>query len=538
LLKFGREPKFMKQFKVAGFQVAEGLGRIGMLVIDLHPLKSRPENELAMHADLQQSIGEEIDCRIEDWKFVGTVESAETRAQGSLFRLTVRDALSKLDQTFASQVFAERTVEDILAALLPPKQDFECTGGCGSAQIKLAIQYQESNLTFLRRVAQRVGGQVWCSGGKVYLGTGPTSDSFKLLLGRDLSDFSIQTRVGPESVAVDSVPYVDKNNVQRSTIELAGAKYGDVQDAAVDLRKKLGEKAEFHIVHEDSSFDDTGQFGRQFLRSRSFGRLTVTGTVARPLPIGAKLTLENFDRSSGQTKGRENTMVKTITGYGDSATGESNWQLEAANPESVLDEDDRVPDKVVTSTAIVDDADDPNKSNRVSVYFPWDRNETSIRWLRVTTPSWGDSHAFFMPPKIGDTVLVTWGRMDMDPVVLGCVSAGDDLDLYKEAIVLKTVDGHTITVGGNTIRINNESSGGKTDIKVLPDQVVVTTKNNQKVTIGSDSLKLVNGGSSIEIQSAKVVIKSAEVEISSSAGASVKLSGPQVSVNNGALEVI
>jgi hypothetical protein len=126
----------------------------------------------------------------------------------------------------------------------------------------------------------------------------------------------------------------------------------------------------------------------------------------------------------------------------------------------------------------------------------------------------------------------------MDPVVMGSVSAGDELDVSSELAVVKTTEGHTITVGKKNIKILNEAGGGATELEILPDQVVVKTKKGQSVTIGSESLKLDSGsGSSIEIQSAKIVISATEVEISGG-GASVKLSNSQVSINNGALEVM
>jgi len=544
LLTFEGDPKFLEKFRVVGYQVAQAFGDIGTLFVSLHPLKFRTELELETHADLQQLLGEELACGVGDWKFVGTVETVETMTQANAFQLTIRDPLARLDKIYASQVFTDQTLSDIATEVMPPKVDYQFLGGCDSYKFRMAIQYEESTFDFLKRLMQEVGGQIWCSGGVVYFGTAPSDESVTLRLGRDISSFSIRTGLGPETVAVDSVPYADKNTVQRTDAEMAAKKWGDIQDAAIDLRKKHEETKSFHIVHEDAGYEDTGQLAQRFLRAQASGRFFLTGILKAPVPLGTKLSVENFQpgkKEDGTIEKTltEETVVTRFVGIGDPTGTEDRWEVEAENPESILDLDDHVPDRMVTSTAIVEDADDPTKMNRVRVYFPWDATQNSTPWLRVATPSWGADHAHYIPPKPGDTVLVTWGLRDIDPVVLASVPAGDELDLSDEVMVLKTVEGHTVTVGTNNIKILNEAEGGATELEILPDQVVVKTKNGQEVTIGSDSLKLDSGsGSSIEVQSSKIVITAAEIEISTTGGGAVKISGPTVSINNGALEVV
>jgi hypothetical protein len=544
LLVFEGEPKFLRKFRVAAYQAAQAFGDIGTVFVSLRPLKFRSELELETHADLQKMLGEELTCGVGDWKFVGTVESVETMTQANVFQIGIRDVLAKLDKIYSSQVFTDQTLGDIVAELMPPRVNYEFLGGCDSYRFRIAIRYEESTFDFLKRLMQEVGGQIWCSGGVVYLGTAPSDESVTLRLGRDITGFSIRTGLGPESVAVDSVPYADKNTVQRSEVEMTSKKWGDVQAAAIDLRKKHDETKSFHIVHEDAGYEDTGQLAQRFLRAQASGRFFLTGVIRVPVPLGTKLSVENF-QPANQEKGLsektliEETVVTRFVGVGDPSGTEDRWEIEAENPESILDLDDHVPDRLVTSTAIVEDADDPMKMNRVRVYFPWDATQNSTPWLRVATPSWGADHAHYIPPKPGDTVLVSWGLRDVDPVVLASVSAGDELDLSGEVMVLKTVEGHTVTVGKNNIKIVNEAEGGGTELEILPDQLVVKTKNGQEVTIGSDSLKLDSGsGSTIEVQSSKIVISAAEIEISSTGGGAVKISGPQVSINNGALEVV
>lgn len=539
MLTFEGKPKFLEKFRVVGYQATQAFGEIGMLSVSLRPLKFRTELELETHVELQEMLGEALECKIGEWKFAGTVESVETRTHENFFWLILRDPLAKLDKVFMSRVFTDQTLGDIASEVIPSNLDFQFLGGCDSYKLRLAVQFRESSFAFLKRLLHGVGGQIWCSGGVIYLGTAPLEETVTMRLGRDISDFTIETGLGPEKVGVDSIPYIDKNTVQRTDVELTSKKWGDVQAAVIDLRKKHDETRSIHIVHEDAGYEDTGQMAHRLLRSQASGRFRLAGQLKVPVSLGATLKIENtHEGDSGGNVLTEETVVTYVVG-GNSGETTDTWGIVAENPESMLDPKDVTPDRLITSTAIVEDADDPQKMNRVRVYFPWDVTQNSTPWLRVATPSWGADHAHYIPPKIGDTVLVSWGQRDMDPVVMGSVPAGDELDLSSETMVLKTVEGHTVTVGKNNIKIVNEAEGGGTELEILPDQVVVNTKKGQSVTIGSDSLKLENGANcSIEIQSSKIVISASEVEISTAAGASVKLSGPQVSINNGALEVV
>lgn len=144
----------------------------------------------------------------------------------------------------------------------------------------------------------------------------------------------------------------------------------------------------------------------------------------------------------------------------------------------------------------------------------------------------------FLPPKLGDTVLVTWGQMDTDPVIIGALPSGQELDLNDQTFALKTADGQKITIGEDNIKLLNEAGGGGSNVEILGDQVVVTASGGQTATVGSDSIVLDNGsGCTIELTSSGITISGTMVEISNSAGASIALNGPTVSINNGALDI-
>jgi uncharacterized protein involved in type VI secretion and phage assembly len=538
LLEFDSEPGFLERYAIRSFDAFQALGQFGVLVLYLHPRQFRTEVELATHVGLQEMLGEEINCSIGDWRFVGVIDKVETNTQAQIFKLTARDGLAKLDNEFGSRVFSESTVDDVVSALMPSGQGHECVGDIGSQQTRLAIQYQETNYAFLKRFLSSVGAQVWCAGDTIYVGNATTSDSFTQRLGRDISNFTVETRLGPESVSVDSVPYASNNSIEQSQHNLANEQYGPVQDDVISRRSDTQTESTLHVTHEDSSYDDTAQMAQRFLRSRAGGRFSLTGHSTQPVTLGASLAIENYDTEAEEVTDTEQTVVTRISLHGERADDVHLWSIRAENPQALLRQDEPQADRVMKAAAIVDDVDDPLNTNRVKVYFPWDGNEASTPWLRVATPYWGDDHAHFLPPKLGDTVMVTWGQSDTDPVIVGALPSGQELDLNDQTFALKTADGQKITIGEDNIKLLNEAGGGGSSIEILGDQLVITASNGQTATVGSDSIVLDNGsGCTIELTSSGITVSGTMVEISNSAGASIALNGPTVSINNGALDI-
>jgi len=226
----------------------------------------------------------------------------------------------------------------------------------------------------------------------------------------------------------------------------------------------------------------------------------------------------------------ETTIARSLCASEDHFAVVSRWDVELTSPEAMLDDVPEGANRVITSSAIVTDADDPQCLNRVKAYFPWDRNECETPWLRMASPSWGESHYQFIPPKPNDTVLVMWGQKDMDPLVIGCLSGGDSVDQKSDLIVLQTAEGHTITVGDDGIKLNNEADGGGSLVEIQPDKIVVTAQGGQKVTIGKNSIEIDSGGGgSIEVKSGQIkMTTSGNIELSGAAG--IKLSSPKVDI--------
>lgn len=154
---------------------------------------------------------------------------------------------------------------------------------------------------------------------------------------------------------------------------------------------------------------------------------------------------------------------------------------------------------------VVTDIQDPQQIGRIRATVADVMGGLESGWAMPSFPFAGSGMGFFALPKVGAGVWIEFEHGDPDfPIWSGCwygsVAEMPPILLappYKK-VVLKTEGGHSIIlddtpgIGGITL----ETSGGQ-----------------------------------------KIVLSATGVEITTGQGGTIKLTGPQVSINNGALEV-
>jgi uncharacterized protein involved in type VI secretion and phage assembly len=142
---------------------------------------------------------------------------------------------------------------------------------------------------------------------------------------------------------------------------------------------------------------------------------------------------------------------------------------------------------------------------RIKATVPDVYGDGTSGWAMPCAPFGGDKVGFFALPTVGAGVWVEFEHGDPDyPIWTGCWWGAPSeipskwlLPPYKK-VMLVTPAGHSITLD------DSPGVGG----------ITLETADGAKITMTSTGLEITNG-----------------------MGASIKLSGPQVSVNNGALDV-
>lgn len=150
----------------------------------------------------------------------------------------------------------------------------------------------------------------------------------------------------------------------------------------------------------------------------------------------------------------------------------------------------------------VEDNVDPMNLGRIRVSVPAIFGEGTLSWAMPCAPFAGKGVGFFALPPAGSNVWVEFEGGDANyPIWSGCFWGRGEVPASP----------------------------------ALEDKKVIKTKNNT-VTIDDTPG---TGGIILETKAGmKISITSSGIEINDGQGGTIKLSGPKVSVNNGALDVI
>lgn len=155
---------------------------------------------------------------------------------------------------------------------------------------------------------------------------------------------------------------------------------------------------------------------------------------------------------------------------------------------------------------IVTDNKDPLMIGRVRAKVPDVFGDLESGWAMPCAPFGGNTTGFFSIPAAGAGVWIEFEHGDPDyPIWSGCWwgSAAEVPPVllappYKKVMIK--------TEGGNSILLDDTPGIGG---------ITLETSGGQKIVISSTGIEITNGQ-----------------------GASIKMTGPQISINNGALEVI
>lgn len=144
---------------------------------------------------------------------------------------------------------------------------------------------------------------------------------------------------------------------------------------------------------------------------------------------------------------------------------------------------------------------DPMQQGRVQVSCPAVLGDGQLSWAMPCTPYAGNQVGLFMVPPVGANVWVEFEGGDPDyPIIGGCFWGTGEVPAAPAVAEMKV-----IKTDGATITLNDLPGAGG---------ITIETTTGLKISMNVGGIELTTGQ-----------------------GASVKLTGPQVSINNGALEV-
>ena len=155
---------------------------------------------------------------------------------------------------------------------------------------------------------------------------------------------------------------------------------------------------------------------------------------------------------------------------------------------------------------IVTDINDPLMTGRIRARVPDVLGDIESGWALPCAPFGGSGMGFFALPTVGAGVWIEFEHGDPDyPIWVGAWF-GSVADLPTELLAPPYKKTLIKTEGGNTIILDDTPGIGG---------ITLQTSSGQKITLSAISIEIDNGQ-----------------------GGVIKFTGPQVSINNGALDVI
>lgn len=462
----------MKNYIISGFAITQEMGIPGVIEIELTP---NPDNTLTRmsHAlKAQEYLNKTIECSLSDWKFKGQIWNTKYSSENNSITLSVRDHLAVLDNVERSQVFTLCSFGDIVYEMIT-ECDTVFLDKSNEIDIKLAIQYKESDLEFLRRLASQIGVQIWFSGSSIYIGAKGHEGTEELILNKDIVNLEIDTSLGSEDISIQALPY---NEGGQTTAEetLPESSLGPINDSVVIKRRESQIISQHHLFIEDHEFNETELYARQVLRKYVQNRIFAQGVVFEPLQLGTPISLRETDANSEFHNKPESLIVKKFCAHWSLGQKKPYYTLEAINEDALTCLLPGYGEPVnFISPAAVEKSND--KLNRVKVVFPWDPRKEMSPWLRMLSGSWGRHNFQYLPPRAGDNVLVLWNRTGMDPIVLGSISGGEYVEDTDKDIVFSINDGRQVIFGKDSIVIENTKGNSK--LEILKDKINIHSKN-------------------------------------------------------------
>ena len=155
---------------------------------------------------------------------------------------------------------------------------------------------------------------------------------------------------------------------------------------------------------------------------------------------------------------------------------------------------------------VVSDASDPLMIGRVRATVPDVLGDQESGWAMPCAPFGGDQTGFFAIPTVGAGVWIEFEHGDPEyPIWSGCWW-GSAAEMPPALVAPPYQKLMIVTEGGQTVTLDDTPGVGG---------ITLETSGGQKIVLSPTGVEIDNG-----------------------MGAVISLSGPQVSVNNGALDVI
>jgi len=382
----------------------------------------------AIIAFKEAHLGKEVQIKFQDENgeenhlFKGIILSVNSSNNDDLhntYRLSGKGLFCKLDGRLGCNAFLRKSISTILTELNTSSGTTISGTPATSGEVYYTAQYNQTAFGFMKFMATRYGEWMYYKGGELVFGGKPSGAAIQLVAGTDIDSISIDSHAADatntatgydaraaEPTTASTVARVPAGSGLLSTAGNAGANVftscgtgsfspSSLSQAALDAFNRLQQQA----VTANSVFI-SGSTDNSKLTVGSV--ITITDSQDTS---GKQFIITEAQHSANNTQGYSN-HITAIPAESEVPPYSNPWIFRSAS----------------TQNAVVKDNADPDKLDRVKVWFPWMSTVQTTQWIRMMTPHTGADKGFRWLPEIDETVMVGFLDDNVDrPVALGAV---------------------------------------------------------------------------------------------------------------------
>ncbi|MBN2173797.1 MAG: hypothetical protein JXR61_07220 [Prolixibacteraceae bacterium] len=424
-----------------------------------------------------------------------------------------------LNRKPTNRAFLDKTLEEIVEEVLKPYPLKSQISTRNKLRFPYMVQFEESDLEFLKRLSIRYGEWFFFTGQELVFGEMPVVEK-SLTIGSDLTDFRYELRVNPVKFSLFSVDplkldvynYQSGNSKTETNLDLYG-RYA--LDRSKQLYTEEGRDYYEHLNVDETQYQQgLDNVGETEELSDAVNLADISGSsVAGFLSAGMQIKINCLVRDG---KSRTDYGKYLVTSVQHSIENTLNYRNHFAAIPAQLTIPENTDPYYVKHTyhqlGKVADNVDPKKLGRVKISFWWMEDRQMTPWVKVVTPYSHQSAGFYFVPAINSRVLV--GFEDGDVEKPYCIGTLFDEENSPDSAWAGNYDKsnakiHAIrTQSGQTIEFYDES--GKEKIRIYDtngkNEITLDSANGE-INIKAKSKLVIESGDKLNIQARDIVIK-------------------------------
>lgn len=453
-----------------------------------------------------------------------------------------------------NRAFSDKTLDEILKEILADYELRPKVKARNQQRFPYIVQFEESDLAFIRRLSIRYGEWFFFNGSELIFGEIPEEEK-TLTIGQNLDNFRYGLRVAPvkfnlttlEPLSVSVQRYHSGNSSIESNLNTYGKHALNMSKVVYPLE---GEDYFEHLnLNEDDYQSGLNSVGELQESADAVNLAHVSGDSTNgTLSAGNYATIDCLKKDGDSKMSYGKYLLTSVRHYFDNTLAYKN-NFTAIPAETAIPENTN-PYFVRRSSnqlGLVADNRDPENLGRIKISFFWMEDKFTTPWVRVVTPYSNVKSGFYFIPAKDSRILV--GFEDGDVEKPYCLGALFDKNVYPDPDwsgnydegnakihAIRTSKGQTIELhdenGAEKIRIYDTSGNNELELNSADKTINIRTNGDMSISAGG-TLKI--SASNIEIKASGNIDMSADnklgqnaLDINSTATANMKLNANNI----------